>query len=536
METDQQLLRQYASARSEAAFNELVRRHLNVVFSTALRVGNGDSHFAEDIAQTVFAHLARKAGEAAQTRVLSGWLYRHTWFTAVKAIRRERRRLAREQEAMKELSRDPVGKGTAIPPENLDEALNSLAEEDRDLLIMRFFEKRDLKSVGAAYGISDDAAQKRVSRALEKLRGIMFKAAPLGVTALAAMLEEQIISAPAGLSWAVSRTALASTLSGSGLLQFARQLMGPTGLKASAAAIALVLLAAPALIQNRALSRLTRENDALRTNLAELDRLREQNSELQRWREEDAALAQSTRAELLQLRAEVTRLHRLSGLNAARAAQISEQGQPKEQTPNATSDALPQVTITTQIAYIPAELFGDFARKYGYPSSFTPIQQVSRNFDSQSLPELMKELQTKPGVDLLTAPRITTLSGREAKVNVTDSVTLGNDNFEIGPVFDLLPTVQKVGDRYVLSLSFVASFTQVLQNDLPSDLGRLAGEPNEKWAQVRTRILNGETSMTDGFTYGLAAPYWNEAKKNVVLLLLLTPYLIDPVGNRISAN
>src|SRR4051812_12938139 len=103
METDQELLLDYAATRSELAFKELVRRHIDIVYCTALRVGNGDSYFAEDITQTVFAYLARKPRQTATARALSGWLYRHTWFTAAKAIRTERRRQVREQKAMKEL-------------------------------------------------------------------------------------------------------------------------------------------------------------------------------------------------------------------------------------------------------------------------------------------------------------------------------------------------------------------------------------------------------------------------------------------------
>jgi len=100
MTDDAQLLRRYTLDRAETAFSELVSRHIDLVYSAALRVAGGDSHLAEDVTQMVFIDLARKARFLSRDVVLAGWLYQHTWFTAAKTVRAERRRQIRERTAM----------------------------------------------------------------------------------------------------------------------------------------------------------------------------------------------------------------------------------------------------------------------------------------------------------------------------------------------------------------------------------------------------------------------------------------------------
>src|SRR5437870_10978912 len=99
MRTDGELLRAYADSRSEEAFGELVRRHLNLVYSAALRRVNGDAHLAQDVTQSVFTDLARKAASLSHRPVLTGWLYTSAHFAAGKAVRAEGRRRIHEQEA-----------------------------------------------------------------------------------------------------------------------------------------------------------------------------------------------------------------------------------------------------------------------------------------------------------------------------------------------------------------------------------------------------------------------------------------------------
>ena len=212
MIADHQLLAEYITNRSDSAFGELVNRHIDLVFSAACRMTQNDRPLAQDVTQTVFADLARKAAQLPANVVLPGWLYRHTCFTASKAIRTERRRQVREQIAleMNALENQPEAGWDKIAPE-LEDAMNSLGDADRDALVLRFFRGRDFRAVGATLGISEDAAQKRVSRALEKLRDLL-GARGVGLTAVTlgtVLIAESVTAAPVGLAATVTTMALA---------------------------------------------------------------------------------------------------------------------------------------------------------------------------------------------------------------------------------------------------------------------------------------------------------------------------------------
>ena len=153
--TDEQLLQQYARDRSESAFGELVTRHLDYVYSDALRVVNGDAPLAQDVTQTVFFDLARQAGKLPCDVALAGWLHRHTCYTAAKAVRSERRRQSREHTAMemRALDDNTRPEWELVAP-YLDESLNELDPKDRDALVLRYLRKQNLRAVGATLSIS----------------------------------------------------------------------------------------------------------------------------------------------------------------------------------------------------------------------------------------------------------------------------------------------------------------------------------------------------------------------------------------------
>src|SRR5262245_44614283 len=156
------LLREYAEGGSDGAFRELVERYIDLVYSVALRRSEGDRHRAEDIVQTVFTDLARKAADLPPNVQLGGWLHRHCCFVASTVHRTETRRLARERQAMEILisgGESQEASWEELAPV-LDDAIQELKEEDREALVMRYFEKRDLRAVGAALGTNEDAAQK----------------------------------------------------------------------------------------------------------------------------------------------------------------------------------------------------------------------------------------------------------------------------------------------------------------------------------------------------------------------------------------
>src|SRR5262245_61883092 len=172
---DRELLSQYAETGSEDAFTELLRRYVNLVYSAALRrVGNPEQ--AEEITQAVFIILARKARSLSGKVILSGWLYRTTSLTAANLIRVEARRTRREKEAMMQTSseKNEADPWAQIAP-MLDNAMDHLNDADREAIVMRFFEGKTMQSVGDTYGISENAAKKRIYRGLETLRKFFSK-------------------------------------------------------------------------------------------------------------------------------------------------------------------------------------------------------------------------------------------------------------------------------------------------------------------------------------------------------------------------
>ncbi len=220
MSETEELLASFVRSGSEPAFRELVMRYIDLVYSTAVRLVDGDAHRAQDVAQTVFADLARTAGTLSPGTTLGGWLHRHTCFVARTVMRGERRRQAREREAaemnaLNEQGQDVLAHAAPI----LDEAINELGADDREAILLRFFEHRSLRSVGDALGINENVAQKRVARAVEELgrlltrQGITFSGAALA----GALTAGAVQAAPAGLAVSVAGSALASAGSAAGV-------------------------------------------------------------------------------------------------------------------------------------------------------------------------------------------------------------------------------------------------------------------------------------------------------------------------------
>jgi RNA polymerase sigma factor (sigma-70 family) len=170
---DMELLREYVTKGSEAAFETVVTRHVNLVYSAAFRQVR-DATVAEEVTQTVFIILARKAGALREGTILSGWLYRTARFAGSRALRTELRRRNHEQEAaqMKPEQADPAWEQIAPL---LEEGMAGLGKGDHNAVVLRYFENKSLKEVGAAFGSNERAAQKRVARAVEKLRAFFTK-------------------------------------------------------------------------------------------------------------------------------------------------------------------------------------------------------------------------------------------------------------------------------------------------------------------------------------------------------------------------
>jgi RNA polymerase sigma factor (sigma-70 family) len=240
----QKLLTEYATQGSEKAFQELVACYVDLVYSTALRLVDGDAHLAKDVVQTVFVDLARMARQLSPGSLLGGWLHRHTCYVARTLMRGERRRRERERLAMEmdalNYSPDTVLKEVAPV---LDEAIQELGADDRDALLLRFYERQNLRAVGEALGISENVAQKRVARALQELaRVLQRRGFGLPAAALAGALSTgAVTAAPAGLALSIATTAIAGNTGAAGTTAAS---VGAGFAAKSAAAILSVLLVA----------------------------------------------------------------------------------------------------------------------------------------------------------------------------------------------------------------------------------------------------------------------------------------------------
>ena len=303
---DCELLRAFVRQGDQPAFATVARRHLDLVYATALRKLE-DPGAAEEVAQNVFAALARKAWQFAPDDSLPAWLYHTTLLESKTWLRGELRRRRREQAAaelgttMKTPDEQPALR--ALVP-LLDEALLSLREKERTALLLRFYESQSLRDVGVSLGVSEDAARKRVGAALDALSDFFqrrgFKTATTAATAAA--LEHTAAAAPATVATAIAQAAIQAVPPGfAGLAALLSRLASLT--KVQTTAFCLLLAAAPAGWQWHQAQLASK--DATATQLTvEPARTQQENlaSEVARLRAEstrlDGALARATEAQV----------------------------------------------------------------------------------------------------------------------------------------------------------------------------------------------------------------------------------------------
>jgi len=333
MNDSRKLLEDYAKRGSEAAFRELVARYVSMVHSTALRLVHGDSHLAEDVTQTVFLNLARKAGTLSGEVMIGGWLHRNACFVAQTMMRGDRRRQNRERQAVEmNATEDHSAAKLAMVAPLLDEAINQLGPEDRTAILLRFFEQQEFRAVGEIMGSNEDAARMRVNRALDKLhemlkqRGVVFSAAALGV----ALAAEAVTAAPIGMAASVATAALGGAATGGATLTIAK-IMSMTQVKiAIASAIAVAALAVPVVVQHQSVAKLRRENQMLQQQAAQLAPLQAENQRLSNLVAQPNARpapAEQQMRELARLRDEVGRLRQQSNDVANLQARMARIGQ-----------------------------------------------------------------------------------------------------------------------------------------------------------------------------------------------------------------
>ncbi len=324
-DTDLELLARYTRNQAEDAFAEIVRRHLDLVHSAALRQVRSPQ-LAEEVAQSAFADLARNAHRLAPDTILSAWLYQVTRRTAIDVVRREARRQLREQIASEMNAKNATDDDWTHVGPLLDEAMHALDDSDRAAVLLRYFDNKSFREVGQTLGTSEDAAQKRVSRAVERLREFFAKrGVSVGASGLVVVVSTNAVqAAPVGLAVAISTAAdLAGTTIAATATSTATQAIVMTTLQKIIIAVILAAAVGTGIYEARQVSRLRDENRTLlqsQAPLAEqikrLSRERDDaTSKLAALREENERLNGNT-VELLKRRGEAAR----SRSNAAVAA------------------------------------------------------------------------------------------------------------------------------------------------------------------------------------------------------------------------
>jgi len=337
MTSDLALLQDYARNGVQASFSTLVNRHLGLVYSAALRQVRSPE-LAEEVAQSVFADLARSAARLKPDTIVTAWLYHVTRRKAIDVVRRESRRQLREQVASEMNAMNATADDWTHVEPLLDDAMEALEDTDRAAVLLRYFQNKSLRDLGQELGVSEDAAQKRVSRAVERLREFFAKReVKVGAASLAAAVSANAAQAvPVGLAVTLA-SSITTGAATAGAAVAATPVIAMTIVQKALVATTVVALAGVGIYEGVQVFRL---RDDVRTLQAQQAPLTGQIQQLQSdlsdatiqvsWlRDENERLNRNT-AELLRLRGEVgvlrdgqAEIKRLREENAALQASIA---------------------------------------------------------------------------------------------------------------------------------------------------------------------------------------------------------------------
>ena len=519
-QTDSLLLKAYVERRLEAAFNELVHRHVDLVYSAAIRMVR-DPHLAEDVTQGAFIALARQASELVERATLAGWLHRTAQNIAAQTVRTIERRRAREQEAF------------AI----------------RDAVVLRYFHKKSAAEIATILGVSDDAAQKRVSRAVEKLREVFAKskitigagslgilisanavqAAPLGLAA-------KILAATSGLTVAAGITMIQKFV----IAGFAAVAMGG-GIYSFHLQKQIAALQEQQTSLNRQIAQMSQERDDAKNQLAAAQRENDQR--------------QNNEDELLRLRGETGVLRRQLD-----EATKNNRGLPAAVVAMNTNSSMPQILIKARFLTMPKDVSAGW-----YDSTRASI------LTSEKFSDALKQLRSRNDVETLAEPEVTIISGRQVQMRATQinsvvtnfclqetngisSIAPQTGNVETGPVLDTIPRV--LPDGYTIELPVIASVVEFLgyaqsTNTAPAynSAGQEIDVPTIS-PQFRVQSTTNSVNLFDDQTlvFGLkdnqvqtdaALAELDGSKSNSLnrhTLVFVTATIIDRAGNRVHED
>ena len=549
-QTDSLLLKAYVERRLEAAFNELVHRHVDLVYSAAIRMVR-DPHLAEDVTQGAFIALARQASELVERATLAGWLHRTAQNIAAQTVRTIERRRAREQEAFamsEQISTSPDVWWKQIEP-HLDAALGELIDADRDAVVLRYFHKKSAAEIAIILGVSDDAAQKRVSRAVEKLREVFAKnKITIGAGSLGILISANAVqAAPVGLATKI----LAAT---SGLTVTAGITMIQKIFIAGFAAVAIgggiysfhlqkqiAALQEQRTSLNQQIAQMSQERDDAKNQLAAAQRENEQR--------------QNNQDELLRLRGETGVLRRQLD-----EATKTNRALPAAVVPMNTNSSMPQLHIKARFLTLPKDVSAGW-----YDSTSAGILTSEKFSDS------LKQLSSRNDVVTLAEPEVVTISGRQVQMratqiisvvtnvclqetNGTSSIVPQAGDVECGPILDAVPEI--LSDGYTIKLPVIASVVEFL-GYAPSATTKPASNSAGKEfdvptvsPQFRVQQTTNSVDMLDGQTLvfrlndnqmpSAAVLAELDASKSNSLnrhtLVFVNASIIDPAGNLVHAD
>lgn len=540
MADERQMLARFLQSGASEDFEPIVSQYVNLVYSTALRVLPQQQAMAEDICQTVFADLSRKAARIPAQTPLAGWLYRHTCYVAANFNRSERRRLERERQAMEMNTND--GAKPDVPSEELHFAMNELSDGDRDALVLRFLDERDLRSVGERLGISADAAQKRVSRALDKLRIILNRqGVSASLATLTLSLGQQVIAAPVALT-AKSISTLAVGAGSVGAIPFVFEFM-----KTPIAKMASILLvgggvAASFHHQGQSLETYRQENVKLTSQLAaagkagrermSLERLRADARELERIRERAR--------EVHQLRAELSALKTLRTEGAT--TPDSSEDPKNDRSVSVAADEQPRVQILLECKLV---------KRSDQDDAFVPNELTALGtkgiLEKDVFFNLISRLRTSLGVDVLPSALVVTIDGRQAQVQVGrketvvsgyyataegERIELEKTNVFMGFRAELHPIVQADGVGLLLKAKIRNTSFDGYLDDKTVRPGKKA--VGDLWYHETVPIVDiieaeGAAIVNPGQTMMLGAVSKLSGEQN---WMFVTASYIDPAGNK----